>query len=128
MKLPSIIRLPRNRSFDYQPIYYNPEKEAKEERFKRILSENNKKVTYDKNYDHRIAKAFQESRKHKANDIGIMQAILILILLATAIAYWYIGTASLWIMFLGVAAVYLWLRRKMIAKNRILKAKKQRFN
>lgn len=36
-KLPSFIKLPRNKTFDFQPRYYDAEKEELEERKARIL-------------------------------------------------------------------------------------------
>ena len=39
MALIRLFRLPKHRQFSYQPLYYNPEKEKKEERKKRIANE-----------------------------------------------------------------------------------------
>ena len=39
MGIPRFFKLPRNKQFDYQPLYYDPVKEARLEREKRIARE-----------------------------------------------------------------------------------------
>ncbi len=39
MNIPRFFKIPRHREFNYQPIYYNPEKEEREERNRGIKRE-----------------------------------------------------------------------------------------
>lgn len=39
MGIPKFFKLPKNKQFNYQPIFYNPEKEAREKRKKEIERE-----------------------------------------------------------------------------------------
>ena len=46
-KLPSFIKLPRHKKFEYKPLYYDARKEALQERIKKIKRE----MEEDKNID-----------------------------------------------------------------------------
>ena len=39
MGIPRLFKLPKHKQFDYQPVYYDPEREKREERKKRIARE-----------------------------------------------------------------------------------------
>jgi Flp pilus assembly protein TadB len=118
MKLPSLLRVPKPRSFEYQPRYYDPQKEEREERFKRILREAEAKKDEsfyaDKEaYKGHIAKAFEQGRKQQQGaQVGRTQIVLMLLLVLTVVAYWYLGSKGLWLLLGGVLAVYFWLRRQ----------------
>lgn len=67
MRLPSMIKTPRHKKFDFQPRYYNPEKEEFESRKRMIEAQVEAEMTGkkmdDEQYAYRISQAFRTTRQ-----------------------------------------------------------------
>lgn len=67
----SLFKLPKPREFKYTPRFYDPKKEAFEERVTRIKSELGLLPEQESGYDQRIRKAFRGVRKTKSAQAGV---------------------------------------------------------
>lgn len=82
MGIPKFFRLPQNKRFNYRPIYYDPVKEAREERKKEI--EKNADNLFDVRYAGRLRRgAMREhyDRAKKVNRQSNIRLVLIIIVL-----------------------------------------------
>ncbi|HLF35089.1 MAG TPA: hypothetical protein VI583_12675 [Cyclobacteriaceae bacterium] len=106
MKLPSLLRLPKNRQFNYRPRYYDPVKEelaAKERRFKEQNERGGRKDLRES-----IAEAYKRrSRLERKSDVR--QIVFIMSFVAIAFGYIYIGSNILYILLILVP-LYVWAR------------------
>lgn len=98
MRLPSLVKLPKNKRFNYEPRYYDPEKEELQERIQRIeaqvKAEKEGQVYVGENRAYRISQAFRAERQKPSTflDFGSRPAFLRL-LIATSL----IGLGYLWL-------------------------------
>lgn len=90
LKLPSIFKTQKHRSFNFRPRYYDADKEAFEERIRRIESELSTENSDIEATKLRIRQKFESRRSnsgsasHKASNIRILVILGIL----GALAYW----------------------------------------
>ena len=77
MKIPSFIRLPKNKRFNFEPRYYDPIKEEIEERTSRIKNE----MEEEEGYSHRgsISSAFRRKQRQNKQS-NVMQFVFVFIL------------------------------------------------
>lgn len=71
-KIPSLVKLPKHRQFDYIPRYYNPEKEEIQERLaerralKGVANQNDENIEKsEENRQDRLTMAFREARRNR---------------------------------------------------------------
>lgn len=71
----NLFKLPKPREFKFKPRFYDPKKEAFEERVLRIKSEMGLIPESESGYDKRIHKAFSRARKTKSSpSMGVFAA------------------------------------------------------
>jgi hypothetical protein len=95
MKFPQLFgRTPSHRRFEYKPRYYDPEKEERAERERRIREElaleKSEAVDADGDYRARIKGSFQRSRR-RAKPSSEASAILLRLAVLLFIAIWLIA-------------------------------------
>ncbi|CAD5274273.1 MULTISPECIES: hypothetical protein [unclassified Imperialibacter] len=111
MRIPSIIRLPRYKNFDYTPRHYDPVKEDIEERTRKIKNEMNEDA--ESGTTSSIAGAFR--RKTGSSFTGtnystsLLQLVIAVILLGGFVGYLFYGNQVFYFLMLGVP-VYLYFR------------------
>ncbi len=98
MKLPSIVKLPRNRQFTVTPRYYDPIKEDIKERTARIKRELGEDELID--YKSSISSAFSRKSRHSAKGNN-MQILFILLLAGGFAGFLFYGNIALY----GIAAL-----------------------
>jgi hypothetical protein len=106
MKIPSLVRLPKNRRFSYQPRFYDPVKEEikKKERLFQAELEGKKQISFRESLfeGHRIRS--QANRKASA-----LQLFMVFILTFVIFGYIYFGNYVIYILFAAIP-VYLFFR------------------
>ncbi len=106
MKLPSLLRLPKNKRFNYVPRYYDPVKdeiEEKESKFRRELSEGDRR-------ERRLTISEIYRRRTKVERKGdLRQIIFILTFTVIIFGYLYIGNYVFYFLLLLIPA-YIWAR------------------
>lgn len=125
MKLPSFVRLPRHRQFNYEPKFYDPVQDELKERIKLIQSEmaiqNNEATQEDRAmYAARISEAFKTRTKYHSSLPGNTKVILLRIVIACLLimffsTYWLYGNKGLTVLglwVLGLALLYFMMSRK----------------
>jgi len=86
MGIPRFFKLPKNKQFSYQPLYYDPLKEAKEERRKRLEREGT--VKSDEGFTPRISRGVmreyfrKEQVARKQSNIRLIVIIMVLLFIA----------------------------------------------
>ena len=112
MKLPSLIKLPKIKQFNYVPRYYDPIKENIQERIVKYK----KDQSYDNpiRYKASIFQAFQRSEKKNVR-ASFLQLFFVGLFLGIFLAYFYLGNIVFYA-FLIVAPVYIYYRKKIIKK------------
>ncbi|MFW5760546.1 MAG: hypothetical protein ACOCXH_06170 [Cyclobacteriaceae bacterium] len=108
MKLPSIVKLPRNRQFAITPRYYDPVKEEVKERTARIQRELDKDQMVD--YKSTISSAFSRRSRHQ-NKGNNMQFLFILLLAGSFAGYIFYGALALYAA-LALIPLYVLLKLK----------------
>jgi len=112
-KFPSLIRLPKNNHFDFEPRYYDPVKEDIENRIALIKSE----MEEDKNVEYKpnLTGAFTRNRKSNtaATAPGFLQLIIFLVLLGGFVGWIFYGNKILYIL-AAFIPVYLFLRLRKV--------------
>jgi len=94
MAIPSLFRQRKPKEFNYTPRYYDPEKEAREAREKRIRQElgmDEKGAPYSA--DSRglfYSSRFKAKQERAQRNSGLRLLIILLVLLLLAIGYWYL--------------------------------------
>lgn len=111
MKLPSIVKLPRNRQFTVTPRYYDPVKEEIRERTERIRRELDKDQMID--YKSSISSAFSRRSRHQAKGNN-MQILFILLMAGAFTGFLFYGNIAL---YAGLALVPLYVLLKLKNKN-----------
>ena len=106
MKLPSLLRIPKNKRFNYIPRYYDPVKDEiqeKESKFRAELSEDGRKLkrlSISETYKRR-------SRLDKRTDSR--QIFFILTFTIIIFGYLYIGNYVFYFLFVLIP-LYIWIR------------------
>ncbi len=102
----SLLKLPKHRQFDYQPRYYDEQKEELEARIKRRQSDNE-----NIRAEERLRSGFRQ-RKTEKKKIDWGQSIFILAFSMAFVGYFYFGNVAVW--GLGIfLAVYIYVRRRL---------------
>ncbi len=114
MKLPSLLSTPSNKRFSIQPRYYDPVKEDIEQRTDRIkrAMQAKKMEETDGNSDHdsRIQGSFGRNAFYKERSTGKLRFVILVLLAATAVGYFYFGNTALYIV-MGLAAIIFLFRK-----------------
>ncbi len=86
MALFNLFKIPRYRSFDIQPRYYDPEAEERDKRFEKIRNQMKEETTseYKPNISFRRTKYYEERKK-----VGAQSTIRIIIIAAILAAITY---------------------------------------
>ncbi len=123
IRVPSIIRLPKYKNFEYTPRHYDPVKEEIDERTRRIQRELN-----DAEAEPGRASAIAGSFKRKTNasylgnnySSSVLQLLIAILLLGGFVGYMFYGNQIFYFLLLGVP-VYLYFRVKGILAKRASK-------
>ncbi|MGB3466244.1 MAG: hypothetical protein WBA74_13280 [Cyclobacteriaceae bacterium] len=117
MKVPSLVRLPKYKSFAYEPRHYDPIREEIKERTYRIKKELEAANKIDKTEDEKefqrkysssISFKRQESKSHKAT---LIQMAIAAILASLAVGWLFYGDRVLYSLLL-IFPVYIYFRFK----------------
>ncbi len=129
MKLTNIFRLPRHKTFNYIPRYYDAKKEQEEKRKKELLElveiekqkmaiennqQNNQKNTledYESDYQRTISSAFNRKQKEKIA-INTNQLLIIGVLVGGCVLFWNFGTQGILFAIAGIVWVVFRMRMK----------------
>jgi len=93
MGLPRFIKLPGHKQFNYNPRYWDPEKEAREERIRQIKQEMGVEVPSDPNRSTIKRGSFRQTRQkvkvkaNRASNIRLFIILVVLLFLAYLIFY-----------------------------------------
>lgn len=119
MKVPSLIRLPKYKSFDYTPRHYDPVKEEIKERTERIKHEIQEGAAED--FNSTIAGSFRRKSENSLTGVNysssLLQLIIAVVLLGTFVGYLFYGNQIFYVLMLGVP-VYLYFRLKGVIKKK----------
>jgi hypothetical protein len=90
MKIPSLFKTPRYRKFEFRPRYYNPEKEAFEERILKQEKKSEASFNHTEQFQLRLKEHIRSNRKlHKPGQyVRSNSIIMIIIALLSALSYW----------------------------------------
>lgn len=118
MKVPSIVRLPKYKSFSYEPRHYDPIKEEIEERTERIRRELEAENLIEKREDEEgqakthSAASISFRRKERSNNNATLLQLAIAALLGALVVGWlYYGDKIFYSLFL-IFPVYIYFRFK----------------
>ncbi len=112
MKFPSLIRLPRNKRFNFEPRHYDPIKEDIENRIAQIKSEMDDEEAQP--FQSSISGAFRRSTRSVDNSRpALLQLIIFTALLGACVAWLIYGNIVLYILAAFIPA-YLLLRLRGI--------------
>ncbi len=112
MKFPSLIRLPRNKRFNFEPRYYDPIKEDIENRVAQIKSEMN--CNDGEIYKSSISGSFRRNIESNAKSTpALLQFIIFTLLLGSFVGWLFYGNLVLYIL-AAFVPVYLFLRLRRI--------------
>lgn len=94
MAILRFFRLPKPKKFEYTPLYYDPKKEAMEERERRISSELTGEALNEEDYANRIKGSMRSASKRKQqkdqkSDARTSNIRIVLIILVLAFLAWY---------------------------------------
>jgi uncharacterized membrane protein YhaH (DUF805 family) len=102
MKLPSLVRVPKYKRFNFEPRHYDPVKEEIKNRTERIRSElksSESTVSADAvnelQVKQRISEAFVRDKRRAGGRMNGLQLFLVLLLSATFVGFLYIGFPAL---------------------------------
>ncbi len=117
MRLPSLMRVPKHRRFEFTPRFHDPIREDLQQRESRIRAELTGKQ--DPNYRPDFRGAFGEARAHEGNQHKRVFATRALIfgLLICGVLLWYAG--SIWVLLvfpIGIIALY--IQKRQAAGNK----------
>ncbi len=137
MRLTSIFRLPKYKTFNYIPRYYDAKKEQEEKRKKELLelveAEKQKKFTeenqvnqlnnikkdyadsyensYDSDYQRTISSAFNKKEKEKIA-VNTNQLLIMGVLVVSCVLFWNFGTQGILFAVAGVIWIVFRMRMK----------------
>ena len=78
MKIPSLVRLPSHKRFEFTPRYYDEVKERIAER-ERMYAKGKENMETDESYRQRISDAFRRTEREEKQSIGIKLAVVIML-------------------------------------------------
>lgn len=92
MGIPRFFKIPQHNSFDYQPLYWDPKKEAREERINRIKAELGQEVELGRKSTMITRGSFRQNygnlrRKGKESNIRLIIIISVLLLISYLLFY-----------------------------------------
>jgi DNA mismatch repair protein MutH len=93
MGVPRFIKLPKNKRFNYSPLYWDPEKEEREERIKRIKHEMGIDIPGDPNRTTITRGSFRQAKQKarvkasRSSNIRLLVILAVLLLLAYLLFY-----------------------------------------
>lgn len=118
MKLPTLFgRTPKHQKFSFEPRFYDPKKEEREQRNRRIQRELATTQTDDvTGFENRIKGSFHSARKRSqatSSDLqaALLRIVIILVLVVFFIAYLQWGNKAMWGL-LVVVPIYAWIKLK----------------
>ncbi|MBL3656326.1 hypothetical protein [Fulvivirga sediminis] len=115
MRLPSLFKTPKYQRFNVTPRYYDPVKEeidARTAHIRSIIDADQGELDEKDFPKSRIAGSFT-TRKPTRKNVNMTQPVIILLLTAGLVGYWFYGNIALYI-FLLVSSVLLYLKVKRI--------------
>jgi uncharacterized membrane protein YhaH (DUF805 family) len=102
MKLPSLVRVPKYKRFNFEPRHYDPVKDEIKNRTERIKSElkssENTQTTesFDQSYvKQRISEAFVRDKRRSGGKMNGLQLFLVFLFSATFVGFLYVGFPAL---------------------------------
>lgn len=119
MKLPSLIRLPNNKKFTYEPRFYDPIKEEIDERTERIRREMESDASMTTQQRLKFKEEWkQASQRNDAEDkrSSISQMVFILLFSLTFVGYIFYGNNALYIGLILIP-LYIFLRVRQMRQN-----------
>ena len=125
MRLTNIFRLPRHKTFNYIPRYYDAKKEQEEKRKKellelveiekqKVIAENNQenvKYDYESDYQRTISSAFNRKQKEKIA-MNTNQLLIVGVLVGGCVLFWNFGTQGILFAIAGIVWVAFRMRMK----------------
>lgn len=113
-KLPSFVKLPKYKRFDFQPRYYNAAEEERKNRIKQ--AEQKAAAERGENYEHGslIRGAFERNRGSRLvhqRKTDFSQAIFVVGFAAFFVGYYYYGNLAFYAS-IPLFAFYVWLKTK----------------
>ena len=113
MKVPSIVRLPKPKKFNFEPRYYDPVKEDIAIRTARIKQEMSQ--THQEFVRSNISGSFAR-RERENRDISLLQLVLVVFLFGLTFGYIYFGNAVFYLLW-AVVPVYLFFRLRKFTRR-----------
>ena len=113
MKFPSLIRLPRNKRFNFEPRFYDPIKEDIENRVSQIKSE--MKEDNSEQFKSTISGSFRRKTESKGGATpALLQLIIFTVLLGGFVGWLFFGTVVLYILATLIPAYFYLKFRRLI--------------
>ncbi|MDO1448521.1 hypothetical protein Q0590_19750 [Rhodocytophaga aerolata] len=132
MKLPSLVRVPKYKRFNFEPRHYDPVKEEIKNRTERIKSELNSSentVSTDSvnelQVKQRISEAFVRDKRRSGGKMNGLQLFLVLLLSATFVGFLYIGFPALIITGV-IICLYILQQKGLLSFNFFSKASEEK--
>ena len=113
MKVPSIVRLPKPKTFNFEPRYYDPVKEDVANRTARIKQEMSQ--THQEFARSNISGSFARRERENRN-VSLLQLVIIVTLFGVTFGYIYYGNVVFYLLW-AVVPVYLFFRLKKFIKR-----------
>ncbi len=113
MKIPSIVKLPKYKRFDFQPRYYDAVKERIEQKMaearRELDAENGKEDLGFDGYGKRIRAGFRKRGHVEKQKTDFSQSFFVLGFASFFLLYYYYENAAFWL-FAVVLPLYFWLK------------------
>lgn len=90
MKIPSLVRVPKYKRFNFEPRHYDPIKEDLKNRTE-LIEQELKNKSSDSATKHRISEAFVRDKYRTGGKVNVLQLALVFLLSATFVGFLYIG-------------------------------------
>lgn len=103
MRLPTLIRIPKNKQFDYTPRFYNPS----HEQFAHLHQNNSQKSEST----HRIKNAFRRKTYKEAGKNAAILRLIIILGISTLVVGYYFGSYIPIIVFCGLYLFFRFVKR-----------------
>jgi hypothetical protein len=94
MKIPSLMRVPKYKRFNFEPRHYDPVKEELKNRTETIKQQLNKETSNETDEDavkQRISQAFVRDKRKSSAGVNGLQLGIVFLISVTFIAFLYIG-------------------------------------
>jgi len=111
MKIPSFVKLPKYRQFDFQPRYYDAVKEMVAQKMKaaRLELESEKEDENYEGYSKRIKDGFRKKSRIERQATDLSQPFFVLSFLGFFILYYFYANVAFWV--LGIMfPIYLFMK------------------